>query len=143
MKNNIFYGFLTAALLATLVASPAKAESDFKQWLWSQTSPAVNRSTEALANHHPKRAARAADRLIARHNLCLALIMTRDSAAAEPHCRAALRTPASFPVLRIRGALIVVQDAPHDEAPTLATVVKANIARAYGDSMVNTVAAWK
>jgi len=148
MKNNRFYGFLTATLLTIATALPVQA-SESVQWLWSATAPHVNRSTEALANHHPQRAARLAtsainatlpsDRLIARHNLCIALLMQRDVAAAEPHCRTALQTPAPLPVARIRGALMLASHGSPG-APTLDAVIKANIARVYGDGMVNIVA---
>ncbi len=97
MKNNrIISGFIVVAGL--FLAAPVTAQTE---WLWSAQAPLVNRSTEALATGHTARAvrfaaqarsaSRAADRLIAAHNLCLALIGNTDG---DVHCRNALQEAA-------------------------------------------------
>jgi hypothetical protein len=149
MKNNRFYGFLTATLLILAVPIPVHA-GDSIQWLWSSTEARVNRSTEALAGMRSQRAVRLAtaamnaalptDRLIARHNLCIAFLMTRRMVSAEPHCRAALQTPAPHPLARVRGALMLAPKESRAES-MLGAVIKTNIAKAYGESMVKVFAA--
>jgi len=171
MKNDCINSVLelttiAIAVVVTLLAwtvltvPPAHAEAIQSRqtsivWLWSATSPAVNRSTEALATGHAVRAVRLAktaaltarqdaDRLIAVHNLCLALLAGRAATDAGPHCHTALRTPESFKVIRERGALLVMSDsapARGGETLSLVAVMRANITRAYAIASFNNMAA--
>jgi len=150
-NNNIIAVFLMLA--GTLLAPPAAAQAPQTEWLWSARAPVVNRSTEALAAGHTARAVRfallarnsapaAADRLIAVHNLCLALIGNADAAASEDHCRSAVHEAQHLPaaedrLLRARGALVAgAHIDANGQALSLARVVRNNIARAYGARLV-------
>lgn len=159
MDHHGFFkkGAAVAMLAATLAgAGAARAEGQGATWLWSARVPLVNRSTEAMASGHYVRAAhfasaaRAAaahdaDRLIASHNLCLALMAQGKDADARAHCRAAVAsaaalTPDHDKVVFVRGAL-TTGAADGDRQPfSLAAVVRENIARAYGAHVVDHMA---
>jgi hypothetical protein len=146
MKNNALAGLvMSAALLCT---GQVWAGSQGQDWLWSRTSVVVNRSTEALASGHAARAQRfstvaaqttsATDRMIALHNLCIALLNQNKTEGAQTACRDALSAPSGFAVTHVRGALIVAHqgtDTPL-HARDLASVIRLNIARAYGTHVV-------
>jgi hypothetical protein len=154
MKNNTIRAAL--GLLAALIFVPS-VHAQTTDWLWSAKAPLVNRSTEALASGHPERAlrfarqarakaGRAADRLIAAHNLCLALITRTNADAGDEHCRTAVHEARALPagqdaLPRIRGALVT--GAPFetgDAILSLSRVVRDNIARAYGARLVDHIA---
>jgi len=150
MKTRKYIALSSSVVLATLImttlATPAAraADSDLRL-IWSDTSEALNLSTEALKAGRTDEAARLAeaamtealsygDRLIASHNLCVALA-ERDTAAAEPHCRAALDAPARMVVkpvgetLRIRAGRTTF--VPSIGAQTLSSVMRGNIRQAF------------
>jgi len=156
MKTHSFFDplritmWLVAAFCLGVImwSWPAQAETE---WLWSERVSLVNRSTEALAAGHTQRAERfaraaratalpAPERLVAIHNLCLALVM-RSKAGADVECRAALRMTVSRNddrLVRKRGALLVgVADNAQYETLRLSEIVRANIARAYGVLVVD------
>lgn len=171
MNNRGFFrvlGFTAAVLIAAAIALQATAAElrapEIKGtprpdilWVWSTTSPAVNTATSALASGHVTRAVRLAgtaattvsvptDRLIAIHTLCLARLAQGDLGAADVHCRAALATPDTTPVILRRGAFVAVSDATGDDALELGTIIRTNVTQAYGaaaaESYARTVAAW-
>ena len=134
------------AMIMTILATPAvHAETTGLNLIWSDTSKTVNRSTEALAAGRTDIAARMAeaamaetlnygDRLIAAHNLCVALA-GRDARSVESHCRTALAAPlrvVAKPVgdmLKIRGGRVMFVSSIG--AQTLSSVMRANIRKAY------------
>jgi hypothetical protein len=152
MKNNSIMAFLGLALTLGAGASGA-AEDAPDVWLWSARAPLLNRSTEALATGHPARAARLAraaheaasqapERVIALHNLCLALIA--QGTPADIYCRTAIQgalvlAPVDDRVTRQRGSLVIGIPA-EGESFSLARLVRNNIARAYGLQVVNDMA---
>jgi hypothetical protein len=168
--NNIGFfrvlGLMTAALMLAAVALQATAaevqtgpEPHVIQWVWSATSPETNKATTALASGHAGRALwlsrvamthanKTSDRLIVIHNLCIAHLTQGDIVGADVHCRTALLTPDTTRVVLRRGALITVAGVAGDQGAPLTTVIRANIAEAYGvaaaDSFTSSVeaAAW-
>jgi hypothetical protein len=152
MKNNMIMAFL--GLVIALTTPGAYAAEEFGgHWLWSARTPAVNRSTEALATGHAARAAHLAhvaygaamhapEQVIALHNLCLALIAL--GTAADVACRTAIQSAAALPpaqdcAIHRRGSFVVGVPA-EGEIFSLARLVHDNIARAYGAQVVNDMA---
>jgi len=139
--------FKALALAMLLGSSQAQAADPAVRWLWSDTSPSVNRSTEALATGHLGRArtlalesarmATPADMRIAAHNLCLVHLRSGVALETDDACRNALTGPDSAVVMR-RGALVANAE---DSVPGLAqhslsAIVTANIAAAAGHAVV-------
>ena len=135
---------MNALIMTTLAMPAARAEDAGLNLIWSDASETLNRSTEALKAGRTDEAARLAeaamsealsygDRLIASHNLCVALA-DRDTTAAEPHCRAALDAPARMVVkpvgetLKIRAGRATF--VPSIGAQTLSSVMRENIRHA-------------
>jgi len=156
MQNRGFFGaqWLQSALFFALALNAGTAGAgESYQWLWSDRAPLINRSTEALASGHGKRAERfalaarasaahPADQAVILHNLCLARMSTRGPSAAADDCAAAVRstvrlTPAENRVMLIRGRLLPVTTQAQGETLNLADIVQANVARAYGWRMVD------
>lgn len=136
---------MSTLILTTLATPAAQAEDTGFNLIWSDTSEALNRSTAALKAGRSDEAARLVeaamtetlsygDRLIADHNLCVALA-DRDTAAAEPHCRKALNAPARMIVkpvgetLKIRAGRATF--VPSIGAQTLSSVMRGNIRHAF------------
>jgi len=156
MQNSGFFwacGLHRVVIFAlALSAAPAWA-GESHQWLWSETSALINRSTEALAGGHYKRAERfavraresaahASDLTILLHNLCLARMSTRGSATASDDCAAAVQSTARLTaednrLVLMRGRLLPASTAAEGETFSLSEIVQANIARAYGWHMVD------
>lgn len=147
MKTQIFL----AAAAITLTAFGAQA-GDTPVTIWSARAPLVNSATSALAAGHMTRAARlaqaaqtssphAADKLIAVHDLCLALIRQGKTAAAADPCRAAIQGAAALSsaddaLAQRRGALVSGAD-DGGKTFSLGMIVSDNIARAYGARVVD------
>jgi len=160
MNNLGFFrvlGFTAMTLIAAAVALQATAAEirpaqtpHSVQWIWSATSLAANNATAALAAGRTARAIRLAntvaetaalpsDRLIALHNLCLARLAQGDIARADTHCRTALVTSDSARITRRRGGLITVGASAaevHGVTVSLTSVIRTNIAGAYGAAVV-------
>ncbi len=150
MKTNKYIALTSSLVINTLImttlAMPAAEAADTGlNLIWSDTSQTLNHSTEALQAGRTDEAARLAEaamtetlsygeRLIADHNLCVALA-DRDTAAAEPHCRAALNAPARMIVkpvgetLKIRAGRATF--VPSIRAQTLSSVMRGNIRHAF------------
>ncbi len=89
------------AVLAILTAGPAFAACEGSaQWLWSDTSDVINRSTQALAAGRAEQAKGLAesalahrlppaDTRIASHNLCLVSVAGGGAANADANCQTA------------------------------------------------------
>jgi hypothetical protein len=125
--NIIVLALVLAVSLAAL--SPARAgEPAQPVWLWPQQSIAVAQSTSALVTGRPERAAKFAlrglkdsagyDRVVALHNLCLALVRLEETDRAQPVCDSAMT--AALALERKVGE------------PALFDIVEANIARERG-----------
>lgn len=150
MKRNKFIALgtsvvLNTVIIATLAMPAAHAETQGFTPIWSDTSEMLNRSTQALAAGQTDQALRLAeetinstlsygDRLIAAHNLCVALV-GQNAALAEPHCRAAMSAPSRMVVkpvggkLKIRGGRTTF--VPSIGAQPLTSVMGQNIHQAH------------
>ena len=149
--SRVAVGIVVGLLFVISVASADEGTLGAAHtWLWSARIAEINQTTSALATGHPARALRfaemvgtdtlpAAERLIAAHNLCLALVATRSS-KADSACRGAVRTPLPATEDRahvIRGAWTVGVNDPQAHATRLTYLVRVNIARAYGVRIVD------
>lgn len=104
---NIIVLTLVLAVSFAAVGAAQPAEAKPVHWLPADTSIAVAQSTAALAQGHPARAAAAAaraldqthgyDRVVALHNLCVALLRRGETERAAPHCDAAVKAAAVTP----------------------------------------------
>ncbi len=144
---------LQTILLLTMLGATFDARAgDGPDYVWSARAPLVNRATEALDTGHMARAVRlaaaaqtsaihAADKLIAAHDLCLALMSQGKTATAAAPCRTAIHaaatlSPADDGLAHDRGAL-VSGTAGGGESLSLSVIVGDNIARAYGARVVD------
>ncbi|MEQ9447717.1 MAG: hypothetical protein RLN70_02295, partial [Rhodospirillaceae bacterium] len=101
----------TSVMMMTLAAPAARADNQTLSLIWSDSSGALNQSTRALAAGHSADAVRHAktalggplsygDRIIAAHNLCIALVQDQPEAAL-PRCRTALEAPSRMVVKQV------------------------------------------
>jgi len=96
---------LAVSFAAVGMAQPAEARP--VQWLPAENSIATAQSTTALVQGHPARAVAAAeralghsegyDRVVALHNLCVALLRQGATERAAPHCDEAMKAAAALP----------------------------------------------
>jgi hypothetical protein len=109
---NIIVLAMVLAVSFAAVGAAQPAEAKPVQWLTAETSIPAAQSTAALIQGHPARAtamaaraldrAQGYDRVVALHNLCVALLRQDQATRAAPACEEAMKIAAASPQ-RING----------------------------------------